>query len=607
MSHQPEPATHTHALAVIGAGATTMYFLKHLLDNVEKATASSGRLTVTIFERGERPGMGMPYNPRTTDRYNICNISSEELPRLQVSFVDWLRDLDDERLEPFGLARDEVDPAETYPRVLLGEYFESQFVEILRQLREAGIDATLEHGQHVLDVKDEDDHVDVETQHGSRRFDTIVIATGHPATEGDDPANGYYASPWPICKLLPRNGQFYNHAVGTLGASLSAFDVVASLSHRHGSFVEKGDELVFEPDPNVPDFRIVLHSSEGWLPHLQYEQAKPMRSLYRHVSREALLDLRDSRGWLRLDEYYDVVCRPLLADALAHDGKSDVAAAMRDGLSLDDFVETMEAKHTYDDAFDGMRSELPAARRSIEQDRPIRWMEVLDDLMYTLNFHAELMPAEDHVRLRKVVMSFLMNVIAALPLQSARTLLALRQAGRLDLVEGHVSVDKQADGETHLRIEQGDETTSSSYKLFINCSGEDAVNIDDYPFRSLVDAGVVRAPRVQFADAAQASDVFDDMPERRAEVDGQVAFELDGIEVDAGYRVIGRDGKANSRVIDIAFPHALGLRPYSYGLQACDHTAGTALAAWLDRNAGGPVGEPLDVQADVAAEREAMA
>ena len=53
-------------------------------------------------------------------------------------------------------------------------------------------------------------------------------------------------------------------------------------------------------------------------------------------------------------------------------------------------------------------------------------------LFYTLNYHAELLPAEDHLALRSTVMPFLMNVIAALPLRSARMLLALDKAGILD-------------------------------------------------------------------------------------------------------------------------------------------------------------------------------
>jgi uncharacterized NAD(P)/FAD-binding protein YdhS len=65
-------------------------------------------------------------------------------------------------------------------------------------------------------------------------FDRVVLATGHYWPEVDHPERGYYTSPWPISKLLPTKSATYDFAIGTLGASLSAFDVVASLAHRHG-------------------------------------------------------------------------------------------------------------------------------------------------------------------------------------------------------------------------------------------------------------------------------------------------------------------------------------------------------------------------------------
>ena len=54
---------------------------------------------------------------------------------------------------------------------------------------------------------------------------------------------------------------------------------------------------------------------------------------------------------------------------------------------------------------------------------------------------------------------------------------------------------------------------------------------------------------------------------------------LGGIAIDGCYRIIGNDGRSNPRIFDIAFPHATGVRPYSYGLQACNATAGIVVDA----------------------------
>ena len=51
---------------------------------------------------------------------------------------------------------------------------------------------------------------------------------------------------------------------------------------------------------------------------------------------------------------------------------------------------------------------------------------------------------------------------------------------------------------------------------------------------------------------------------------GQTNVEVDGDEGISTY--IADDGTRNARIYDAAFPHADGLRPYSYGLQACELT-----------------------------------
>ena len=556
-------------LAVVGAGASALYLLQNLLDQ------DAARLfaEVVVFEKGDRVGMGMPYNPATTDRFNLCNISSEEMPPLSVSFVGWLRGLDDGRLAEFHLRRDEIDASETYGRVVLGEYFESQFHAAIRELRRRGVavDVRLQAGVADLVDRPEDDEVEVVLDGSSERFDRVVIATGHSFVDRDQPEHGYFASPWPIGKVLPKDGEHFDFTVGLLGASLSAFDVVSSLSHRHGRFEPVGDDgsMRFVANAGADDFRIAMHSVNGWLPHLQYAQKEPMRQVYRHVSQTEVLDLRDDDGFLRLDDYFDQVCRPALARALKHDGEDEIARRIEVGASLDDFVEMLGDDHTYDDAFEGMRLELPEARRSLDKDRPIRWKEVLDDLMYTLNYHAELMPAEDHARWRKVVMPFLMNVIAAMPLASARTLLALHDAGRLELVKGRLTVESIGDGKTRISIDNDGEADTREYRMFVECGGQSPVTIEDYPFRGLVGAGTVRAARVRSIEEGEE--------------------ELAGIDIDPGYRVIGKDGRANRRVVEIAFPHTLGLRPYSYGLQACNHTAAMAVATWVHEDEEGRV------------------
>ena len=586
MSH-PTASSARATLALIGSGPTALYILRHLLDRAD--TLQKHLKQVLIFERGDTAGVGMPYSADHTDLHNLCNISSEEIPKLDQTLADWMHDQDAATLQRYGCDHEQISETETYSRLALGNYFSDQFKVTLDDLRDAGFDVQVKTRHAVADLIDLPGQGLVKiVAEGGREFKVgrVVIATGHTWPDKDEPDAGYFASPWPIRKLLPDEGQHFNFTIGTLGASLSAFDVVASLAHRHGSFTDQPNgRLTYTPDPDTDDSKLVMHAAHGWLPHLQYEQEEAFREVYRHVDRDTLMSLLDGRGFLRLDTYFDHVCRPALATAMEKDERPDLATPLRDGeMSLSEFVEKLTDEHEYADPFRGMRQEMPEAEESLRYDLPIHWKEVFDDLMYTLNYHAELLPAEDHLRWRSDVMPFLLNVIAAMPLQSARTWLALEAVGKLELVPGYVSVKSKSDGITRVSVENDGQTREIDYRMFIDCTGQPAVEVGDYPFPTLVEHGTVRAARVAFADPAAASDLPE---EKRQDVitppnaaSASPAFPIGGIDITRHYHVIGEDAAPNPRIQDAAFPHTLGLRPYSYGLQACEHTAALVVEAW---------------------------
>lgn len=569
-------------LAIIGSGASAIYLLRHLSKNLE--TFGGFLQSVTIFERAEITGIGMPYSPETTDIHNMSNIASEELPTLPETFVAWLQAQDDETLTHFQIERDHIDEGEVYIRIALGQYLHSQYLRITTTLREAGIDVIEITGTEISDIQDDPDskQVTLKSQSGeSYTFNKVIVATGHKWEQDDRPENGYYASPWPISKILPDDGEVFDFKIGTLGASLSAFDVISSLSHRQGTFSREEGQLKFTPAEGTENFFLTMHSSNGWLPHLQFDQDEPFREIYRHATRDEIFGLRNDDGWLRIDTYFDKICRPALIDAFTTDSMDGLVSMLSsNSFGLSEFVSKMESLHQYNDAFLGMRREMVEAKDSVLNHKPIHWKEVIDDLMYSLNYHAELMPAEDHIRFRKEVMPFLMNVIAAMPLPSGELLLALYDAGKLDLVAGYVEIDDevQPEGKTVASINNEGKNTEIEYSMFINCAGQKSFEIEEYPFQSLVADGTVRKARAKFADLGKTSEakegsVFSE--------NGNTYCHTGGIEIDASYRVIGENGQPNPRIHDIAFPHTAGIRPYSYGLQACSATAEILVQTWM--------------------------
>lgn len=576
--------TATETLAIVGSGPSALYLLSHIYAHVAALRSRFGN--ILIFEKGQMTGMGMPYSPETTDQFNMSNISSEELPPLPASFVDWLHSQSPSVLEAWGISPEKISEKEVYSRLALGQYFQAQYQLLTAWLAEEDIHVAEYAESRIIDIKDESGRVFLFTAAGDTyEADQVVIATGHHWPPKDVPECGYYASPWPIDKLLPASASQDAFTIGTLGASLSAFDVISSLAHRHGSFVIQGNQMSYLPHEGTEGFKIVMHSAQGLLPHLQFDQVKPRREIYRHVSKEGMLALVDAEGFLRLDRYFDQVCRPVLLQAFAKDGISDMCRKLESpSFGILDFVESMADKHDYPDAFEGMRKEMVEAEHSVKQHAPIHWKETVDDLMYTLNYHAELMPAEDHLTLQNKVMPFLMNVVAAMPLPSGNSILALHDAGKLELAAGKVVRIRKLKSrrETVVTVEQDGRESTFTYRMFIDCSGQKPVDIRHYPFPSLVRARRVRKAKAPFLHAKERHAAPEEKQPLMEKQRGRWVYDTGGIDIDAAYRIIGADGRPNPRIHDIAFPHTTGHRPYSYGLQACHHTSAMVVQSWLD-------------------------
>ena len=574
-------------IAIIGSGATSIYLLKHLLDNID--ILKNEIKSISIFEKNAVLGMGMPYNPETTDLYNLSNISSEELPQLEITFENWLKKQNLATLEKLGINKDEIDKSEVYNRLSLGQYLVSQYQAITEKILESGIIIKEYANTEIKDISYNPRKKEVTliaALRGTLKFEKVIIATGHMWNEEDQIESGYYSSPWPISKILPKPLSFNNYTVGTLGASLSAFDVVSSLSRRNGKFEEDTNgNLKFKSYKGAEKFKIVMHSTNGWLPHLQYEQEEPIRQIYRHFDRDSLYKLLDEEGYLRIETYFTKLCSKALHKAFIKDKMKIMAErVLSKNYSFSDFIEDMTEKHEYSNAFEGMRKEMIEAKKSVENKKPIHWKEVIDDLMYALNFHVALMPAEDHIYFHKEIMPFLMNVIAAMPIPSGKILLALYDAGKIEIIKGKVTLlDSFDDKFTSIKVSEGNTKSIHEYKMFINCSGQSPITVENYPFQSLVMRGFVNSPLVRFKNRIRVSKFVN--PRKKKLVlkkKNNFYYKLPGIAIDSAYCILTKKRNPIESIHDISFTHTLGLRPYSYGLQACNATSEILVSSWVE-------------------------
>ena len=585
-------------IAIIGSGATSIYLLKHLLDKM--SILEKEIYSISIFEKNTILGMGMPYNPITTDLYNLSNISSEELPQLEITFEDWLKKQSVTFLKKLEIEKDNISKSEVYNRLALGQYLQSQYQSIIQNIKDFGIQCIEYPNTEIIDIT-YDNTTKMASLHTSIKvyeFDKVIIATGHQWKDDDQEKNGFYASPWPIHKILPQQETFHNFTIGTLGASLSAFDVVSSLSRRHGKFVtdSKGN-YIYQPYKGTDNFKIVMHAAHGWLPHLQYEQEEPIREIYRHFDRKALFNALDKAGFLTLSTYFTKFCVPALSKAFQKDKLMQLSKKITNtDYTFKDFVTDMADKHEYENAFEGMREEMKQASVSITKNKPIHWKEVIDDLMYALNFHAELLPAEDHIFFRKEIMPFLMNVIAAMPIPSAKILLALYDAKKIEIVPGYVNILESKDFTT-IEVTHNDKQTIHLYQMFINCSGQSAISVDDYPFPSLVKEEHITPPQIPFKKNPDTMELTSDEEEKITIKENTPFYELPGITITSSYCLVDANGDTIEAIQDISFTHSSGLRPYSYGLQACSATSEIVVANWVAsfQNKKSPSGDLKEV------------
>jgi uncharacterized NAD(P)/FAD-binding protein YdhS len=575
----------SNQLAIVGSGPTAIYLLKHFLD---KSIFLENKInTITIFEKRSIMGMGMPYTAETTDKYNLANISSEEIPELPQSFAQWLMLQKKEQLKKWNITTFPISESEVYSRIALGQYFHHQYKLLIEKLKIKGFHINELPDHQVTDISIDKNVNQIEIKVGltSFLFSKVVIAIGHNWSEKDQSEKGYYASPWPIKKLLPKKNQYFNFEIGTLGSSLSALDIVTSLAHRHGKFIPTAQGLEFHLHKKAKGFKIILHSTHGWLPHLQYEQELPIREIYRHTTRSEILSLVNKNGFLQIDTFFDKICRPALIGAFKKDQQyKEVDTIMDCNFSFNDFINRMSRKHKYINSFLGMKKERLLAQDSLTNNKPIHWMETLDDLMYCLNFHIELLSAEDYLYFRKKVMPFLMNVIAALPLKSTNILLSLYEANCIDLVEGSVKILKNTDLEKTTKIKiktKNGETSTKNFKMFINCSGQNTVTTENYPFQSLVKQGIVRKARTKFEKPPSNLSKNQKKQETFLNTAGDTYLYTSGIDIDATYRIISDDAQVQPTIYEATFAHIKGARPYSYGLQACNAISTIILDSWI--------------------------
>lgn len=548
----------TH-IAILGGGPSGLFMFKRLID--------SGKtdIDIKIFERKNKLGAGMPYSAEGANDEHITNVSSNEIPMLVTSLGDWIKSVSKDTLDKFHIDPERFNEYKVLPRLLFGQYLTAQFDLLQKQAREKGIPYEIYYKTIVTDIIDDPDkEVTVIEMDNKERmeFDHVIICTGHNwphKHEGKVP--GYFDSPYPPVKLALK----LNHPVAIKGSSLTAVDAIRTLSRHNGTFdKDHNGKLFFKLLDESPNFKLVLHTRNGMLPAVRFHLEDS------HLSNDSLLSeeeiawhIAGNNGFLSLDYIFEKdFIEPI------KEKQPEVYEQIKD-LGLEGFVDAMMELRERLDPFQLLKAEYAEAEKSIRRKESVYWKEMLGVLSFALNYPAKHLSAEDMQRLQKTLTPLISIVIAYIPQSSSEELLAMHQAGVLDLVpvgdDSHVEAVTEG-GAVYHYTDEADKEISSYFNTYVDCVGQPHLAFDHFPFKSLLINKTVSPAKLKFRSAAEGQKALDEGKEVTQDQNGDYYLKVSGITINDHFQVVDAYGAFNDRIYIMAVPYIGGYNPDYSGL-----------------------------------------
>jgi uncharacterized NAD(P)/FAD-binding protein YdhS len=522
----------SYSIALVGAGPTAIF-------TVQALVASSAKpASITVFERQRRAGQGTPYSAHWSDPIMLSNIASIEIPPLPQRLVDWLRCQTDNRLESFGVGREDIDDRAFYPRLALGEYLSAQFAALVDRGRSMGIEIEIRTQSNVTDVcivgeKLKLTVLDSRKVETKTHFDYVILATGHQWPTDPEVRPGYFTSPWPAGALA----RIQNCAVGIRGTSLSAIDASVALANHHGEFVQPpGDELQYQARPGTEKFSIAMFSRKGILPEADFYHPIPYEPLTvcNAEAIEQLIARSDSEGLL--DAAFELFREELMrADA-------DYAASLNlESGTLEDFCQAYFQKRAHTDPFEWARRNLAEAVANAERQFTVSWRYAILRMHEVFGLLAPHLNDIDFERFSDTLKPVFVDNYATVPHDSIRRLLALRATKTLAVtaLEDGMRIDTwSADGGATLL----NGPNRIHFPAFIEATGQQVSSAKDFPFPSLRRQGVIQDVKSE------------------GECDAKR-----GIAIDGEYHPISAF-ESSHRLFCLSLPFLLGQHPFAQGI-----------------------------------------
>ncbi|KAA0127263.1 hypothetical protein FY557_13915 [Chryseobacterium sp. SN22] len=562
-------------IAIIGGGPAALFTVKHLIS--EQVLPDQ----LYIFEKSSRLGAGMPYSERGACPEHIANVSANELPHLPESLTGYLMRKPYPEDQDFSDYR-KINEYQVIPRLLLGNYMEEQFRLLLNQARKTGTEVNVHKETAVTDMYKKDDAFHIKTDQGDEFIcSRVILCTGHHwPKKNEGKVQGWYDSPYPPSKFTG----ITNHAVAIRGTSLTAVDAVKTLARLNGTFTKKDNEYTYTPHEESRNFSMTLFSKRGYLPALRFHSEGSPYSEGWIMSQEEIYEYKQKNGgFVGLDYVFERNFKKPLQKK-----NEKFYNEIRD-LSIEEFVEKMLGLRDELDSFELFKAEYREAQKSIERHQTIAWKEMLAAFSYAINYPAKHFSAEDMMRMRKSLLPLISVIIASLPQSSYQEIIALYNAGIINLIsvddKSHVEPDGNEGAVYHYRDDAGNRK-AEHYRLYIDAIGQQPVQFNDIPFEGLRNGGSISSGYLKFKDKNNGAEAFEEDPSRILKIEPDYFYlRVDGLNINDHFQALDYYGEATENLYIMAVPYIAGLNPDYSGLDFCD-TAGKRVARAIKQICG---------------------
>ncbi|MCX8523882.1 FAD/NAD(P)-binding protein [Chryseobacterium formosus] len=560
----------TQNIAVIGGGPAALLFLKHI------TKSSNLPKNIFIFEKNDRLGVGMPYGKFGSCNEHVANVSANELPELIDSFEDFIRRNPSEKFNDFK-DPEKINPYLVIPRLLLGDYLEDQFQKLIDIAEEKGSTIIVKTETAVKDIvpnfsSERKFKIIPENNEDDTEFlaDQVVICTGHVwRKKYEETVKGWYDSPYPPSKFQDAT----NFAVAVRGTSLTAIDAVKTLARLNGKFTEDGDKLIYQLNDSSKNFRLDLFSKGGFLPALRFHSEDDSYSLKWAMSLQEIDEYKEShQGFVDLDYVFEINFKKPLKEK-----DPDFYELIKD-LTIEKFVEKMINYREKTDSFELFEAEYYEAEKSITRKKSITWKEKLAAFSYAMNYPAKHFSAEDMLRLKSTLMPLITIIIASLPQSSYKEVMALHEAGLVTLIE----VDEEStvepniqEGADYIYTDKEGNEIKKHYEIFVDSIGQQQMNPEDLPFKSLVNQSLVSAAYLRFKNQQKGEELFINEDEKVIKSTDQHNYYLNvpGLNINDYFQSLDLYNQPIDGLFIMAVPFIGGLNPDYSGLDFCDTAA----------------------------------